>query len=62
MMPGLVFVGSALYLTLVVALVITLLDPRSTGGFIPVCLTRWGKMLGGLAALGVVVQVLTWLT
>lgn len=59
MMPGIVFVGSALYLTLVVALVITLLDTRSSGGFIPVTLIRWGKLVGGLAVLGMVVQVLT---
>ena len=62
MMPGWIFLGSALYLTLVVALVITLLDTRSAGRFIHITVTRWVKMLGGLVVLGLVVQILTWMT
>lgn len=61
-MPGVVFVGSAIYLTLVVALVITLLDTRASGTFIPVTLKRWGKMVLGLAVLGTIVQILTMMT
>ena len=58
-MPGFVFVACALYLTLLVAFTITLLDhpvPRRIGSE---TLRRWGKLLGGLVVLGIVVQLIT---
>jgi hypothetical protein len=62
MMPGFYFALSALYLTLVVALVISLLDTGLRSGFLTRTLKRWGKFLLGLVVLGVIVQILTWFT
>jgi hypothetical protein len=62
MMPGFFFALSALYLTLVVALVISLLDTGIRSGFLVRTLKRWGKFLLGLVVLGVIVQILTWFT
>jgi hypothetical protein len=62
MMPGFYFALSALYLTLVVALVISLLDTGIRSGFLVRTLKRWGKFLLGLVVLGVIVQILTWFT
>jgi hypothetical protein len=61
MMPGFYFLLSALYLTLTVALVISLLDTGIKAGFLVRTLKRWAKFLLGLVILGLVVQIFTWL-
>ncbi|MBX3729369.1 MAG: hypothetical protein KF858_09310 [Candidatus Sumerlaeia bacterium] len=61
MKPGIVFLGSAIYLTFLVALVISLLDSGFQNALFVQTLRRWGKFLLGLAILAVVVQVLTML-
>lgn len=60
MMPGLVFVLTAIYLTFVVALVVSLLDHANRRDVQRKTLRRWSKFLLGLAILGIVVQVFTW--
>ncbi|MDK2972820.1 MAG: hypothetical protein PWP23_2575 [Candidatus Sumerlaeota bacterium] len=62
MSPGIVFLGSAFYLTLAVALVISLLDVGLTNALTVQTLRRWGKFLLGLAILAMVVQILTLLS
>lgn len=59
MTPGIVFLGSAFYLTLAVALVISLLDTGLTNALTVQTLRRWGKFLLGLAILAITVQILT---
>jgi len=59
-MPGLVFVLTAIYLTFVVALVVSLLDHANRRDVQRKTLRRWSKFLLGLAILGIVVQVFTW--
>lgn len=59
MTTGVAFVASAIYLTLAVALAVTLLDTGFDRRFIQHTLRRWGKFLLGLVALGAIVQILT---
>lgn len=59
MKPGIVFLASGLYLTLLVALVISLLEQGIAKGFLAHTARRWGKFLLGLVVLGVVVEILT---
>jgi uncharacterized membrane protein len=61
MMAGVLFVLSALYLTLVVSVVISLLDHPVPQTLVRDTIRRWAKFTGGLLALGFVVQVMTWL-
>ncbi|MEQ8822123.1 MAG: hypothetical protein RLY93_17945 [Sumerlaeia bacterium] len=58
-MTGPVYILSALYLTLLVSLVISVLEPEWRNKLWKNTLRRWGKFLGGLAILGVIVQILT---
>lgn len=59
MTPGFVFVGTALYLTLVVAVVYTLNERGFSRGFAFQTGRRWGKFLLLLVVLGIVTQILT---
>ncbi len=61
MTPGFVFVSTALYLTFLVALVVSLLDQSAWDTLLGRTLRRWGKFLLGLAGLAMVVQILTWI-
>lgn len=60
-MNGVIFVGTAVYLTLAVAFVLSLADVgfERTLGYHTA--RRWGKFLLLLVGLGIVVQVLTWI-
>lgn len=58
-LSGPLFVFSGLYLTLIVALVVSLLDASSWKGLLVQTARRWGKFLLGLVILGFVVQILT---
>lgn len=60
-MPGFVFVGTAIYLTFIVALVVSLLDHATRRDVQRKTLRRWSKFLLGLAVLAIVVQIFTWI-
>jgi hypothetical protein len=60
MKPGWVFLGCGLYLTFLVALVISLLDQGFSKSVWAHTGRRWGKFLLGLVILGIGVQILTW--
>lgn len=60
MMPGWIFLASALYMTFLVALVISLLQEGLESGIFRHTVRRWGKFLLGLAILAIFVQILTW--
>jgi len=61
MTPGPVFLAVGLYLTLLVALVVSLLEERGGKRIWAQTLRRWGKFLLGLAILAIIVQILTFL-
>ena len=62
MLPGIPFLFTALYMTLVVAFVVTLLEVGYGGkGLWWHTFRRWGKFLLLLIALGILVQILTML-
>jgi len=60
-MSGLMFVFVCLYLTFFVSLVVSLLDPLLGKRLVSGVFRRWCKFLLGLVALGIVVQILTWI-
>jgi energy-coupling factor transporter transmembrane protein EcfT len=60
-MTGIPFVVSALYLTLTVAFVVTLLERGYSQRLVWKTLRRWGKFLLLLVILGIVIQILTWI-
>jgi len=59
MMPGWIFLAAALYMTFLVALVVSLLNEGLERSIIRQTLRRWGKFLLGLVILGIIVQILT---
>lgn len=59
MTSGLIYIGTAIYLTFLVALVISLLEQGIGKGFWHHTGRRWGKFLLGLVILGITVQILT---
>jgi len=59
MMPGIPFLAAGLYLTLLVALVVSLLEEGDCKRFWAQTLRRWGKFLLGLAILAIIVEILT---
>ena len=61
MTPGLVFVGVAVYLTGVVAVVYTLNERGFSKGFAYHSGRRWAKFCLLLVGLGLVTQILTWI-
>lgn len=60
-MPGLPFVISLIYLTLLVSFVVSLIDVGFGSALVRKTLHRWGKFLLLLVVLGIVVQVLTFI-
>lgn len=58
---GLPFLTSLIYLTLLVAVVVTVLERGYDARFVRETLRRWVKFLLLLGALGVAVQILTFL-
>ncbi|OPZ01248.1 MAG: hypothetical protein BWZ10_03486 [candidate division BRC1 bacterium ADurb.BinA364] len=58
---GLLHVGSAIYLSAIVAFVISVNDNEAPRRIARETARRTGKLLGGLLAIGLVVQLLTWL-
>ena len=60
-MRGLAFVVSALYLLLLVAFVMALLEDNIPGPLWKRTLLKWGNFLLLLVVLGIVVQILTWI-
>ena len=59
MSQGFVFVFTALYLTFLVALVVSLLDTQLGKSLPARTLRRWGKFLLGLVILAILVQGIT---
>ena len=59
MSEGMLYVGSALWLTLLVAFVVSLLEDGFCASLAKNTARRWGKFLLGLVILAIVVQVLT---
>lgn len=53
--------ASMFYLSFLVCLVLTLLEGATGKTLWKVIFRRWGKLLGGLVAIGIVVQILTWI-
>ena len=56
---GWIFIVTGIYLTFLVALVISLLDQGLTRELGVHTGRRWGKFLLGLVVLGIIVQILT---
>ncbi len=53
-------VFSLLYLSFYLCLVLGILEGTSGPKFWQAVFRRWAKLLGGLLAIGLVVQILTW--
>lgn len=54
-------IASMFYLSFFLCLVLGLLEDTSGSAFRRALLRRWGKLLGGLVAIGLLVQILTWI-
>jgi len=54
-------VASLFYLSFFLCLVLGLIEDTSGAKFWKTLVRRWGKLLGGLVAIGLVVQILTWI-
>jgi putative Mn2+ efflux pump MntP len=53
--------ASMFYLSFLVCLVLSLLEGLTGKALWKVIFRRWGKLLGGLVAIGIIVQILTWI-
>lgn len=59
MSQGVLYIGSAIYLTLLVAFVVSLLEEGFGPELVAHTLRRWRKFAVGLAVLAGIVQILT---
>jgi hypothetical protein len=54
-------IGSLLYLSLYLCVVLGMIEGSTGRKFWHSVVRRWGKLLGGLLAIGFVVQLFTWI-
>lgn len=59
MSEGMLYIGSGLWLTLLVAFVVSVLEDGFCGALVKNTARRWGKFLLGLVILAAIVQVLS---
>lgn len=60
MTAGWIFLGTMLYLSLAVALAISLIEQETVPEILRHTVRRWAKFLAGLLVVGLLTQVLTW--
>ena len=54
-------IASLLYLSLFLCITLGIIEGATGRKYWTAVLRRWGKLLGGLVAIGIIVQILTWI-